>query len=81
MGLTRHPTLWFDDGSIIIYTHSVMFQVHMSMLSRRSTSWKISLPRHMHSPEAFSEDGKPFIEFNDRPDDLAHLLEAIYNER
>ena len=78
---TRHPTLWFDDGNLVVWTHSTMFQVHMSVLRKQSKTWNMHLPTYLHSPEALSEDGKPMVEFNDRPEDLAHLLEAMYNQR
>lgn len=44
---TRHSSLWFDDGNIIIAAQGVGFRVHKSVLSAKSPVMKdmFSLPQ------------------------------------
>ncbi|KAJ7158672.1 hypothetical protein C8R46DRAFT_907354 [Mycena filopes] len=33
---TRHPTFWFDDGSVVLEVEGVLFKVHGTLLTRNS---------------------------------------------
>ncbi|KAH8081297.1 hypothetical protein BXZ70DRAFT_632781 [Cristinia sonorae] len=83
---TRHPDLWFTDGSIVLKADSVIFRVHMSILSRHSVFFRdmFSLPQPPQpSSSSCTQDevleGCPLITLQDSPDDLASLLVALYD--
>lgn len=77
---TRHPELWFSDGSVVLKAEKVIFRVHMSILSRHSVFFRdmFSLPQPP-SQNDDTMDGCPLISLQDSPDDLASLLIALYD--
>lgn len=82
---TRHPDLWFNDGSVILKAETVLFRVHMSILSRHSVFFKdmFTLPQPPESSSTQAQDeiveGCPVVSLQDSPDDLASLLVALYD--
>lgn len=74
----HHSELWYEDGNVILITENVAFRVHRSILSRRSQVFKdlFAFPQ----PESIDTlEDCPLIHLSDGAEDLAHLLEAIYN--
>ncbi|KAI0060251.1 hypothetical protein BV25DRAFT_1807603 [Artomyces pyxidatus] len=84
--LTRHPDLWFSDGSVVLHAEDTLFRVHMSQLSRRSVIFHdmFSLPQpDACAPRAIiadeTYDGCPLVRLHDSADDVASLLTALYD--
>ncbi|KAL4244120.1 hypothetical protein ABKN59_009448 [Abortiporus biennis] len=82
--LTRHPTLWFHDGSVVLRAQQTLFKVHISQLSRHSIFFRdmFSLPQPDPSNSTGSEptyDGCLLLHLDDSAEDLAHLLNAVYD--
>ncbi|TDL16712.1 hypothetical protein BD410DRAFT_776947 [Rickenella mellea] len=77
----RQPTLWFEDGNVILTTNLSIFRVHRGLLSMNSPVFAdmLTLPQ----PEA-SEDileGLPMVEISDDDDSFTHLLHYFYVPR
>lgn len=72
----RHPSLWLDDGTLVIATKSMLFKVYRGLLSRHSDFFRdmFNLPQSK-SMETF--EGVPMIECHDEPEDVAHFLHAL----
>jgi hypothetical protein len=85
--LTRHPDLWFSDGSVVLQAETTIFRVHKSQLSRRSEFFRdlFSLPQSQEtsvSPSVMSErmmEGCPVLVLDDLADDVANLLTVLYD--
>ncbi|TFK52098.1 hypothetical protein OE88DRAFT_1658894 [Heliocybe sulcata] len=86
--LTRHPELWFIDGSVILQADTTIFRVHASILSLHSGFFRdmFSLPgpsdpsssRKVGVNMNEELDGCPLVLLHDKSDDLASLLKALY---
>jgi hypothetical protein len=76
--VTRHPTFWFDDGSIIIYVQETVFKVHRSHLARHSEIFAdlFSVPQPPDSP---TMEGCPIVYLPDRQSEFVVLLKALYD--
>lgn len=75
---TRHPDLWFDDGSIVLVAEDTMFRVHRSTLCTHSTVFADMFK----VPQPFGEgmiEGCPVVDVHDQAADMACLLKALYN--
>jgi len=74
----RHPTLWFEDGNLILIAGNTMFCVHRSILSRNSTVFEdmFSLPQ---PDQTEPTDDLPVICISDHPSEVAEVLELLYN--
>lgn len=75
---TRHPDLWFDDGSVVLEVETTLFRVHRSALSSHSTVFAdmFSIPQ---PPDQETIEGCPVVKLPDSASGVACLLEAIYN--
>jgi hypothetical protein len=76
--LVRHVTLSFEDGNLMVVAENTMFQVHRSVLSRKSALFKdlLSLPQ----PETEETiESLPVVRLLDSSADVAMLIDAIYN--
>lgn len=83
----RHNTLWFNDGTVILATSTVLFRIYGGILAHHSPVFRdmFSLPQPQTVPSA-SETydwesnayGVPIVEVYDDPQDLEHLLCAIF---
>ncbi|KZP22078.1 hypothetical protein FIBSPDRAFT_1043789 [Athelia psychrophila] len=75
--LTRHPTLWFDDGSIILNVETTSFCVHRSTLCSHSSVFAdmFSLPQLSTQDE---QDGCPVVDMPDNAEDFTCLLRVLY---
>ena len=80
--LTPHPTLWYDDGSVVLQVEMTMFHIHHSILSAHSEIFKdmFAIPQ---SPSMASDgriDGCPIIKISgDTAQNWENTLLAIYD--
>ena len=75
---TRHPDLWFDDGSIVLNVETTLFRVHRTTLSKHSTVFEdmFSIPQ---PPDQATIEGCPIVKKPDSARDFAYLLKALYD--
>lgn len=89
-GLTRHPDLWFKDGSVVLRAENTLFRVHISQLSRHSAFFRdlFSLPQPriqssisncVDVDEGLQMEGCPVIVLHDSAQDVENLLTALYD--
>lgn len=76
----QHPTLWFEDGSIILVTTKTLFRVHKGVLSLNSAVFQsmFSVPQPVSPADGETLDGVPVVHLLDDEADLTHLLKALY---
>lgn len=76
-----HPSLWYEDGNVIIIADSTLFRVHQSMLSRRSPVFKalISLADRSDDERVNSKDACLKITIDDAKEDVERLIPSLYN--
>ncbi|TDL16682.1 hypothetical protein BD410DRAFT_901871 [Rickenella mellea] len=77
----RYPTLWFDDGNIVLTTNVSQFRVHRSLLSMNSPVFAdmFSMPQTDRLEDTV--EGLPVVEISDDDTDLTHLLYFFYDHR
>ncbi|TDL20915.1 hypothetical protein BD410DRAFT_771991 [Rickenella mellea] len=79
----RHPTLWFDDGGIVLSAEHTLFRVHRSFLSLNSPIFRdlFSIPPRESASEDPEEtwEGLPLIRMHDDDEDIVNLLTALYD--
>ena len=75
---TQHPSLWFDDGNIIIAAQGIGFRVHKSVLAAKSLVMKdmFSLPQPADAEKLEKCD---VVHLDDDPLSLAIFLNLFYN--
>ncbi|TDL16700.1 hypothetical protein BD410DRAFT_776924 [Rickenella mellea] len=80
-GRKRHPTLWFDDGNIILTTNVSLFRVHRGLLSMNSPVFAdmLAMPQPDRMEDSFED--LPIVEINDNDTDFTHLLCFFYDRR
>jgi hypothetical protein len=76
--LTRHPDLWFDDGSIVLNAETTLFRIHRTTLSAHSTVFSdmFGIPQ---PPDQGAIEGCTVVHLPDTALDLEFLLRALYN--
>lgn len=74
--LTNHPTLYFDDGNLILQCHKTLFCVHKSLLSKHSPVFRDILAP---GPQLLELRGKTLLKLPDDRDDMEALLGTIYD--
>nr|GAT48275.1 predicted protein [Mycena chlorophos] len=89
--LTRHPDLFFQDGSLIIQAETMLFKIHWSQLARHSELFRdvFSLPQPPNDrprgpsvgPVDVAEDCEncPVVILHDSAEDVASFLAALYD--
>ncbi|TFK29744.1 hypothetical protein FA15DRAFT_677663 [Coprinopsis marcescibilis] len=90
--LKRHPTLWLEDGSVICRAEETLFCVHMSILARHSACFRDMFAIPQPGPGTNLTDSLvleggmrsgaqqiPVITLFDKADDVASLIEALYD--
>jgi hypothetical protein len=75
---TRHPDLWFDDGSIVLKVETTLFRVHRTTLCKHSTVFAdmFSIPQPL---DQVTMEGCPVVHLPDSATDFACLLKALYD--
>ncbi|KAL6304719.1 hypothetical protein BKA93DRAFT_749633 [Sparassis latifolia] len=76
--LVNHPTLYFDDGNIIISSGSTLFCVHRSLLSKHSPVFKDLFEPKEDKKQAFLR-GCLHIHVEDDREEMEALLSIIYD--
>lgn len=74
--VTRHPELWFSDGSVELQVDDTLFCVHISQLSRHSTVFRDMFA--LAQPDA-PDFQRARIKLYDSPEDIANMLKALYD--
>lgn len=74
--LTNHPTLYFDDGNLILQCHKTLFCVHKSLLSKHSPVFRDILAP---GTQLLELRGKMLLKLPDDRDDMEALLGTIYD--
>ncbi|TDL16685.1 hypothetical protein BD410DRAFT_795076 [Rickenella mellea] len=79
----RHPTLWFDDGNIILAATFSLFRVHRGLLSMNSPVFAdmFSMPHPDADSIENGFEGLPVVEITDTDVDFTHLLSFFYDHR
>lgn len=73
-----HPSLYFDDGNVILSCGNTLFCVHRSLLSKHSPVFKdLFEPQEDVKPEMLR--GWPHYPLKDSNEDVQALLEVIYD--
>jgi hypothetical protein len=75
----RDEIYYFEDGSCIILIEDTLFNIHRSILSKDSSSFRslFSLPQGSIDVEGRSDDN-PIILTGDTPEEFRHFLWALY---
>ncbi|KAF8811549.1 hypothetical protein BYT27DRAFT_7221403 [Phlegmacium glaucopus] len=75
----RDEEFYLEDGSCVLLVGDILFNVHRSILSKDSSSFKsmLSLPQGDLVTEGQSED-KPIVLSGDTPEEFRHFLWALY---
>lgn len=75
---TPHPSLWHDDGNVILRAQATLFRLHRSILSLHSEvfgdMFKVCSPAAGETIE-----GCPVVEVQDTARDLTHFLLPLYS--
>ncbi|OBZ69624.1 Molybdenum cofactor sulfurase [Grifola frondosa] len=76
----RDMEFWYEDGSIVLIAGNVAFRVYQGLLSEQSSVFTdlFAIPQ---PAGAESIDGCPVVRLSDSPEDLRHLLLAIFKNR
>ncbi|TDL16683.1 hypothetical protein BD410DRAFT_776893 [Rickenella mellea] len=81
----KHPTLWLDDGNIVLATNLSRFRVHRTMLSMGSPVFAdmLSMPVPLWNTVGTENtfEGLPVVEIPDNDVDFTHLLCFLYDSR
>ncbi|KAF7292519.1 BTB domain-containing protein [Mycena kentingensis (nom. inval.)] len=75
---TRVPSLWFEDGTLVVKAQTSLFKVHRSLLSARSSVFRDMLAFPQHGVGETLDDC-PLVELPDGGAAVEHLLRAIYD--
>jgi len=76
--LTRHPDLWYNDGSIVLNAETTLFRVHRTILSAYSTVFS-DMFSNPQPPNQDAIDGCAVICLHDTANDMEFLLRALIN--
>ncbi|CCM04494.1 uncharacterized protein FIBRA_06674 [Fibroporia radiculosa] len=78
LAFINHPTLYFDDGNIILSCGSTLFRVHRSILSKHSSVFRTMLDPEVDVKREYMR-GFVHVALDDTKDDIEALLNVIYN--
>lgn len=74
-----HPTLYFEDGNVILRCGKTLFCVHRTLLAKHSEVFRgIFTAQPDGRPQELFR-GCLFITLEDAPDDMESLLNTIYD--
>ena len=84
MQVERHPSLYHADGDIILAASASpelrqLFRVHKLFLAHHSDVFKDMLQLGQGAQVDAIYDGVPVVAMSDKAEDLAALLDIIYN--
>lgn len=72
--LTNHPSLYFEDGNVIMKTGNTLFCVHRTILSKHSIVF-----RDLFAQNTQAIRGLPSLTVDDGKEDMESLLNAVYD--
>ena len=83
----RVPSLWFEDGNVIIVAQASGFRVHKGVLSRHSAAFVKLLDDSSDSQALtdyldiviYTDNGIAVVHVSDSPHDIGHLLRIFYD--
>lgn len=76
----RHPDYYFADGNIVLVAGDVTFRVHSGILCRHSKVFNDVIdPSHPRNVQQEIIDGCPCARLDDNPEDLAVILDCLYD--
>lgn len=77
--VTRSNEVWLSDGSVILQARRVQFKVHRSNLSKHSPVFAglFEVPQPDSEPTV---EGCAIVELYDSPEDVEHMLLALYGD-
>ncbi len=80
--LVRDGEFWYEDGTIILVARTVQFRVYKGVLADLSSVFAdmFSLPQPTSSLLAGPADC-PFVHLEDSPEDLRHILRALFPKK
>lgn len=73
---TKHATLWFADGDIVLKAEQTLFRVHSATLRTASSAFNeltTALAKGIY-------EGAPVFELRDSQEDLAFFIAAVYGK-
>jgi hypothetical protein len=68
---------WLEDGNIVLQADHTQFRVVKSLLMASSVVFRDMFTSA--SSDVHTEDGCPIIMVHDNPEELSHLLKAVYD--
>ena len=80
-GISRHPDLWFHDGTVILIAESTGFRVYQGLLAKHSEVFRdmFSLPQ----PTAVASEtyeGCPIVHLvDDTAEEIAEVMKILYD--
>ncbi len=89
----HHPTLWYEDGNVLLTTDAYIYRVHKGVLQQQSSLFRTTLlvhggaagrsPRVVAAVGAIVEewDELTVVQLSDPDEDVCHLLMTLYNRR
>ncbi|KIJ29134.1 hypothetical protein M422DRAFT_269564 [Sphaerobolus stellatus SS14] len=82
-GWTKHPELYFPDGTVVLLCDDTLFKVYAGILSVQSEIFRDMFSLTAHQPvEIEKHDGCPLVRLADDKEELAHFLKALlYTEK
>ena len=72
----KSPTLWFDDGNIVLVARNTAFRIYRGLIASQSTVFSDMLVSSCASADE-TFDGCPTVQLSDSPEDLTHFLRAL----
>ncbi|KZP17860.1 hypothetical protein FIBSPDRAFT_933786, partial [Athelia psychrophila] len=69
---------WFEDGNIVLEAEKVQFKVYKGILAANSAIFRDMFAIAQAQGEELV-DGCPLVHLGDKSQDLAHVLEALYD--
>ncbi|KAI0783936.1 hypothetical protein BC629DRAFT_1594063 [Irpex lacteus] len=80
-GITRHPDLWFDDGTVILIAETTGFRVYRGLLVRHSDIFRdmFLLPQPTSEPNGHPPDCPIVRLADDSAEEVAILLNILCN--
>ena len=76
---SRHPTLWFEDGNVILATAETIFRVHSGFISLHSPVLRDQLEELLSSKAPKRLEGQPVLRVDAQGAHLALLLRILYD--
>ncbi len=78
----RHPTLYYEDGNVILATSTTLFKVYRGTLTRHSLVFKdiLSLPQPDSDEGMGRFEDVDVVHLHDDPVSLACFLSALYDK-